>query len=198
MNQTVKKSEFAQMLGKGKSAVSNWIASGKLTREPRGGLVEVGGEEQIDVEAACARLKVTLDLGQQLGNAAETAQRLAAMNPAQDPPAAIAHDPTDHQIAKTEKAQADAALANLRLKQELGAWVPKEEAARTARTLAAQAIRELEQLVERELPATLAAEFNIPLPQMRAAIQNAFRLERQRLANKLIEKAKNEEKAIVA
>ncbi len=75
----VSKGKFAELVGRTPAAVSQWIAAGKLSGAA---LVGEGRYAQVDVEVALQQLGITLDLGQQLAQAAPLLANAAPAVPA--------------------------------------------------------------------------------------------------------------------
>jgi len=176
MSEIVQKSEFAKRANVGKSAVSNWIAAGQLTREPGGGLVMRGKREMVDVAAAVERLNLRLDPSQSLANGAvrREALRQDAQPEGAVPPLAP-EEPDDYRSAKTEQAKLAAARGRLSLERERGAWVSRDDAAAETRKAVAALLAELTTAIEQEVPRIVAAEMGLAPAAIRAAIRAAWR-----------------------
>lgn len=120
------KSEFAQLRGVDKSAVSHWIRDGKLAGNA---LVGEGRAAKIRVAEAQRQLGGSLDLGQQLAQG----KRPTASSVAPDDEDAIPLAPADDHAARYQKAKADTAVldaerARRRMAQEVGVYTATEAA----------------------------------------------------------------------
>ena|GEM_PF-6044898 len=195
----VSKAEFARMIGRDRSAVAHWKTSGKLTREPGGGLVDHNDKEQIDVAAACARLNIALDVGQSFGNGADTFQRAAEIArgaaPAPGQQADSTPDDTDPALKDTDTARLRAAraereeqqvtLGRRKLAEEMGRWVDRTAAeAEFAREMT-KVMSELRLIVEGALPDIVADRLGLDPHETRIAIRAAFREETAAIADRL-------------
>lgn len=80
MAEIVSKSRFAELVGVTPGRVSQYIAEGKISRSS---LVGEGQRAKIDVEAAKADLRRTLDISQRLGNGISTRIDAASAAPIQ-------------------------------------------------------------------------------------------------------------------
>jgi hypothetical protein len=143
----VSKGEYARMRGRAPSAVSNWIAEGKLTVAA---LVGEGYSARILVEQADLDLARGLDPGQQ------AAQELPIVPPLTRPAAAESSEPSGpssatidddlrrRRKAAADKAEHDAEAARRRLALDNGKWVDAAEAAAGMARIAGQVVTDCE------------------------------------------------------
>jgi len=176
MKSVVTKSAFATMIGRGPSAVSNWIKDGKLTREDGGGLVVIDGRERIDVDAAVERLSIEIDPGQSLGNASDTQAALSGLTN-DDKSQRV---PSAYTSTKNDLAQEALKVARLKTAKEEGRYVERESVERAYRREASILIAEIDTIVTREIPARLAEQFGIEASAVRHAVRTIWREERSR------------------
>ena len=200
----VTKAEFARLVGKDRSAVAHWIKDGKLTTDEGGGLIQHNGKQQIDVVAACARLKLTLDAAQSLGNSADTHDSLDLLSQGETPAPApeptpdmseVAEDKRRYSAARTERAEQVAALGRRDLASEMGRWVEKAEAQKVFYTEAQKLMDMVHNIVETALPLAVAEALGVNPSDVTATIRIAYRNELAALSGKLsVEAAALEEK----
>lgn len=115
----VTKGEFAKMVGRGPSAISNWISSGKL----RAALVGTGNRARIDVEKAMAELGESLHPGQQLAQA-----RPIPADPGGSEPMADA-DRRRLLAARAQREELLLAMSRTAALEKTGRWIKADEAA---------------------------------------------------------------------
>jgi hypothetical protein len=153
----VSKAKFAEMKGRVPSAVSNWIAEGKITAAA---LIGSGIRAQIWVEQAEADLKRTLDPAQQAAQELPANMPGPGIAPPPDAPLSpsrVLSQEDDENLrrkrkADADKAEEDARAALRRNNVEAGRWV---DAAEQAREFAAQ-LAKLNADVETFLASSLA------------------------------------------
>lgn len=179
--------------------MAHWVREGKLTEAPGGGLVQHNDKQQIDVDAAVAALKISLDAGQSLGNAAETHGQLdliAAGSPPSEvpeakppPPAVIDDDARRYKQAKAELAEQQAALGRRDMAREMGRWVDRAEAQAAFQRETQKLMDLMQTVVEQSIPIAVAEALGTNPAETAAAIRTAYRAERAALSKKLTERA---------
>lgn len=185
MNDVVSKGEFAAMVQRGPSAVSNWIADGKL-----GGpaLVGEGRRQKIRVDAALQQLGLTLDTGQQMAQARPLLQfgggrpTASAAPPAGVVPLGEVDELQLRQArAKTEIAEATARKgredADLRRGRYMLADEARAELARRLSGLLAGV-----ETFHRDVARKIAEQTGVSENEVRAVIRSEFRIWRERRA----------------
>lgn len=132
---SITKGEFAKLVGRAPSAVSNWIAEGKLTGDA---LVGEGHRARINVEVALGQLGVTLDLSQQLAQRSPilTAPRhgdgeLPLSMPGQVPASPVSRPSSDQERllkAKADREELELRMAHAKAEEQAGRWMLTAEA----------------------------------------------------------------------
>lgn len=181
MNDVVSKGEFAAMVQRGPSAVSNWIADGKL-----GGpaLVGEGRRQRIRVDAALQQLGLSLDTGQQMAQARPLLGRptASAAPPAGTVPLGEVDELQLRQArAKTEIAEATARKGREDADLRRGRYMLADEArAELARRLSGllAGVETFHRDVARKIAEQTGASEN----EVRAVIRGEFRVWRERRA----------------
>jgi len=181
----VTKSTYARMRDRAPSAVSNWIADGKLKAPAL--VQDDNGDEMVDVDKADAMLAAELDPSQQ---AAQKHPIGVAQIPAEVAEAASAEpkvEPEDPDNRRFIRARADvkeAEAEGLRRKrlEETGKWYVAEEAdAAHAKDLGA-AIAETEAWLLGTLSERFAAELNVERAAAIGILRREWRAFRERQA----------------
>lgn len=184
MNKTVvTKARFAEMKGRVPSAVSNWIAEGKISPAA---LVGSGIRARIWVERAEADLARALD----------PAQQAAQPHPVGlDAPAFVGDDdddevpiaprlvPSHDDLARRRKADADRAeheaeQKRRQLEVDAGRWVEAEAAKRAFARELAKVVSETETFLTATLARELADHFGVDAKQMSVMVRQAWRRHR--------------------
>lgn len=167
------KSDFAALIGRGPSAVSNYIKKGTLTAEALEG---DGRGARIRTHEALRQLKINLDPGQQMGQARSVfsvGAGAAAPPPSEASPSAARTQPMDSMIDIPRGAGADAnerrniaraereELALFRERAEAqaanGEWLRAEDARAEYTGLIAQQVRTTEIWLQVEAPTQVLA-----------------------------------------
>jgi hypothetical protein len=151
MTNVVTKGEFARLKGRTPSAVSNWIADGKITPAA---LIGKGPRARIWVERADADLAASLASGQQLAQANPIGPTLPRPLADAGQPAAAPQSEREADLARRAKADADRAEAEAiaaRRKNEIdaGRLVDVSNLQLAAEMLAHAQVRIIMQLVAR-------------------------------------------------
>lgn len=186
----VTKGKFAKLVARTPSAVSNWIAEGKLSGDA---LVGEGHRARINVEVALEQLGVTLDLSQQL------AQRSPVLNmprhgddelplsiPGQVPASSVSRPSSDQERllkAKADREELELRMARAKAEEQAGRWMLTAE----AREVWAQQLSAVLQAVETWLitgaAPKVAAIGGTDPREVARELRNGFRELRQRLAD---------------
>ena len=196
MAEGVRAAALAGMLGCTPARVSQLVAEGRL----EGSYSGAGRDRRFDPVKAAELLNVQLDRGQALGNGAAAARArrevLAVTAPDPRPAAGPGPLPADdgYQRARTESAQADARLKQLRLAQEEGRWVLAAEVDRASRRALAAELAQFE-VVIRDGSRAAADRTGAPVREIKAAMLEAWRAHRARRRDDLMTRAESAEPA---
>lgn len=182
MKNIVTKGEFARMKNRAPSAISNWIADGRITQAA---LVGSGVRARIWVEQAERDLSRNLDPSQQIAQD----HPLSLTAPAADAPAAPSPAPAsaplpapaeDEDLRRRRRADADSAesqakLNRLKIEREAGRWVEAAEVQKVfARDLAAS-ITEAETWATQTLARALGDRFGLDWRELAVVIRDSWR-----------------------
>lgn len=178
----VTKGDYAVMKGRARSAISNWIADGKISRDA---LVGDGVRAKIWVERADADLNRNLDPSQQV---------------AQDRPVGSSSDPgmppapEDDDIRRRRKADADraeqeAALSRLKTEREAKRWIDAAEARQAWGRELSELMINIETFVVSVLPRVVADEFGLTPGQVAAITRKAWHARRSQEADAAAQRA---------
>jgi len=179
MKTIITKGEFARRKSRTPSAISNWIAEGKITPAA---LIGQGNRARIWVEQAEQDLAQSLDVSQQM---AQETPVLAAK-----PDASDGEGPTadDHLVrerrARALKAEADAGLSQLRQAREAGRWIETHEAQRQWGRELAKIVGELETFLSGPLARELAVRHGLDWKALAVEIRELYRAQRQTVADR--------------
>lgn len=178
MRTIVTKGEFAKLKGRAPSAVSNWIAEGKLSPAA---LIGTGNKARIWVEQADRDLLASLDASQQERQAAPVTVSVPAVT-------ASAAVPGLENIERKRKADADAAeLAaeerRRRLMADSGRWIEAAEARRVWTQELARVVADMEIFVTTTLAAEVAGVFGLDGKSVTVEMRNLFRSFREGVAD---------------
>jgi hypothetical protein len=186
----VSKGEFAKRKQRGPSAVSNWIAAGKITAAA---LIGTGNAAKIWVEQAERDLAASLDPSQQVIQAAPILAQAQAplpdlpLVPGDAPPAAPAATrptppATDRELDLARRTKADADRAELDLEAarrkmaiDEGRYVVAEDAARAWGKELARFIADTETFLSSTLARELAASHGLDWKALSVEIREKFR-----------------------
>lgn len=173
----VSKGEYARLKQRAPSAVSNWIAGGKISPEA---LVGIGNHAKIWVERADLDLARNLDPAQQ-----EQQERPIAVTPGLPPPppsvaAPISSDPIIDDIARRRKADADAAELNAeqarrRLAADSGRWVDAAEVKAIYTQELAKLVTDLDVFITSVMAVELAEAFGLDVKLVTIKAREIYR-----------------------
>jgi hypothetical protein len=169
----VTKAEFAARKSRQPSAISNWIASGKISRAA---LVGEGVRARIWLEQAERDLELGLDPAQ---DAAQPVPVLGSPTLALQSPRVGAGQGDDEDIRRRRKADADRAehdaeAARRRLAIDEGRWVSADEAARTWARELARLIADTETFLFTTLARELAQRHGLDWKTIAVEIRELF------------------------
>lgn len=165
------KSEFAARRGVQPSAVSNWIATGRLTSEA---LVGTGRYAQIDVAEAERQLAATLDPAQQLGRPAPALTPAAVPTQPAELPLRGNGDAERYAAARADQAEMAAERERRRLLAEQGHYTEAEAARAAWSRQVAGLVAALEQWMPR-LAETVALELGCDRAAARSLLLRELR-----------------------
>lgn len=172
----VMKSEFARMVGRTPQAVTKWIKTGKLTAPA---LVGEGAAQRIDVELALAQLRLTLDPGQQLAQAAP----LPAASPGMLPPPAT-DDAGRLAKARADREELELQIARAKAAALEGYWMVTAEAREAWTAEAARFVQAVESWLVTAAAAEIMALPNRDARSIAAALRSGFRQLCDRIADR--------------
>lgn len=181
----VNATELAELFGRTKGAVSQWVSSGKLD----GCWTGEGRRRRFDVRKCAAALGVRMDPGQRLGNAAATdaaRQRILADAPARDvqardiQPRDTLLAPSDddrYKLARIQKAEEEARAARRRNAEEEGRFVLRESMEREVARLLTSEIGMFEAMLT-AAARSLADELKVDFKEARRILRDHWRRHR--------------------
>lgn len=151
-SETVTKGEFAQMVNRAPSAVSNWIAAGKLSGPALEG---EGRSARIVVPEALRQLGMRLDVGQQLAQPRPVGAT-ASRAPSQFRPAV---EDAQERLAAAKAEREELALERERAEAKArdGQWLPTTQARAEFASALHQVIRTTEVWLQVEAPQVVLA-----------------------------------------
>lgn len=171
MAEIVSKSRFAEIIGVSPGRISQYITEGKISRSS---MVGEGQRAKIDVEAAKADLRRTLDVSQRLGNgistridagAASTRETIASVGEpsapapaAAEPPRGIDQELKLEKLLKMRRDNRNAAIEDAKGRGELIATV---DAQAEMTKVAVAMMQEFESEIT-EFATAVAARFSLP------------------------------------
>lgn len=176
MQTVVSKGEYAAMKGRAPSAISNWIADGRISRAA---LVGEGVRAKIWVEQADADLSRNLDPSQQVAQE-------RPVSPGLDPGAPPTPDDEDlrrRRKADADRAEHDAAMALLKRNREEGRWIDAEAAAQAWGKELAEIMTTTETFVVSVLPREIGDAFGLAPAEVAAVIRKLWHDRRSRAAD---------------
>lgn len=148
-SEIVTKGEFAQLVKRAPSAVSNWIAAGKLS----GAALEGEGRSaRIVVPEALRQLGMRLDVGQQLAQARPVTSGGASAKAPPEFRAAVGDAQERLATAKAEREELALERERAEAKARDGAWLPKMQARAEFAAALHQVIRTTEVWLQVEAP----------------------------------------------
>lgn len=159
MTEIVSKSRFAEIIGVSPGRVSQYIAEGKISRAA---IVGEGQRAKIDVEAAKADLRRTLDISQRLGNGISTridaADAAATAAPQPEPPRGIDQELKLEKLQQIRRANRNAAISDAQSRGEL---VAAADAKAEMTKVALAMMQEFEGEIT-DFATAIAARFSLP------------------------------------
>ena len=170
MPELVNAKGLAELFGKSKGAVSQWVSSGKLD----GCFEGSGRDRRFDVAKCAEALNLRMDLGQRLGNAAgtEAARKrvLADTKPADAKKQAFDgllkdDDDTRFKLIKTATAEEELRRRRRQNEQEEGRYVLRDEVDREAASLLSGEIAQFEAMLN-ALARKAADRFGVPFVEV--------------------------------
>lgn len=198
MQGTVSKGEFAALIGVTPGRVSQYLAEGKISPAALQG---VGRNARIIVEKAKADLRLTLDVGQRLGNGIETRLDAAPSGtiPVMAPVTAYSPDPEplvpsgsippprvgglDEQIKQAKLEQIQRANRNAaKAEAESKGALTETEASRQAMTRVASSMLLVFEGGLTDFASAIAAEFKVPQRDVLHLLRREFRKIREAAA----------------
>lgn len=210
MKTVVTKGEYARLKGRQPSAVSNWIADGRISAAA---LIGEGNRARIWVEQADADLARNLDPAQQAAQAVPIAPRLAdAPQPAPEQsnvfelrPSARAvqaamddEDVRRRRRADADKAEHDAEAARRRNAVDEGRWMDTAAAQREWARELARIISDIETFLASTLARDLAEKHGLDWKELSVELRRAFRSHRSVAADGAGREREEAEQAAVA
>lgn len=191
MKTVITKAEYAALKQRGPSAVSNWIAEGRISKEA---LVGEGNRARIWVERADADLARNLDPGQQASQAVPVSPALVPV-PIEDGSnvvelrsatanraAADDEDVRRRRKADADKAEHDAEAARRRLAVDEGRWIDAAEAQREWGRALAKIVADTETFLTNTLARSIAEVHGLDWKALSVEIRNLYRQHRTEVA----------------
>lgn len=177
MKTIITKQEFAARKNRKPSAISNWIAAGKISR---GALVGEGVRARIWVEQAERDLEVGLDPGQQ---SAQPVPVTASTPAAADSGPRAAALPEDEDLRRRRKADADRAeheaeAAGRKLLVDSGRYVVAADAAAAWGREAAKMVSDVETFMSTTLSREIAEKHGLDWRALSVEMRESFRKHR--------------------
>jgi predicted XRE-type DNA-binding protein len=209
MQASVSKGEFAALIGVSPGRVSQYLAEGKITAAALEG---VGRNARIIVEQAKSDLRLTLDVGQRLGNGIDTRLDPSAPITAPAQGTAIGERPSgfvdaggtipsaaagtltssgiDYQIKQEKLEQARRANRNAAINdaRDRGQLI-ETEASRAEMTRVAAALMDVFDGGLNDMASAVAAAFQLPQRDVKHLMRREFRKLREKAAEQMRKKA---------
>ncbi len=176
MRTVLTKAEFAQRKGRSPSALSHWIAEGKITPSA---LIGKGVRAKIWLEQAERDLEASLDLGQQL---AQQEPAIPLLN-REDRPAASPSYSERERAARATKAEEDALTAQLRNAREEGRWIDAHQAQLAWSRRLAGVFADLDSFLTGPLARELAEAHRLDFKALAVEIRDIARRHRTKIAD---------------
>lgn len=183
MSASLNAKELAERLGLSKARISQYVSQGKLA----GCFSGDGRARRFDFAKVAEALGQRLDLGQMMGNGAETKRVIKSAAtapenqpttgpvPAPMPRAAVEPREIDaYDDARTQIAQQDARRKTRDNEREEGRWVLAEEVQRNTANLMAQEIAQFELLL-RDSARAVADQFGVDFREVRQLLMGQWR-----------------------
>lgn len=188
MRTIVSKGEFAARKQRAPSAISNWIADGRITPAA---IMGTGVRAKIWVEQAERDLARNLDPGQQLSQ--ERPIGAAPATPAAGnllpPETSEDEDLRRRRKADADRAEREAEMAKLRTEREHGRWVDAAEAKRAWGKELSELMTEIETFVTSTLPRAIGEQFNLEPREVAAHVIALWRERRAKVADEAAARA---------
>lgn len=198
----VSKARFAELKGRTPSAISNWIAEGKISREA---LIGPGIRARIWLERADEDLARSLDPAQQ---AAQPRPIMPEAQPAREPGQArpeassttpllgIVDDLQRRRKADADKAEHDAEAARRKLAQDEGRWIEVVEATKVWGRQLSRVITDTETFLTTTAANELADAHGIDRKAIAAQLREAYRRHREEAARTAANERSDREEAL--
>lgn len=193
MRTIVSKGEFAARMKRAPSAISNWIADGRITPAA---IMGTGVRAKIWVEQAERDLARNLDPGQQLsqerpiGAAPVTAVPVTpGAGDLVPPETGEDEDLRRRRKADADRAEREAEMAKLRTEREHGRWVDAAEAKRAWGKELSELMTEIETFVTSTLPRAIGEQFNLEPREVAAHVIALWRERRAKVADEAAARA---------
>lgn len=186
MKTIITKGEFAKLKGRAPSAISNWIADGRITAAA---LMGSGVRARIWVEQAERDLARNLDPSQQIAQDRPVSMTAPAGGGVQEAPAAPLPAPAEDEDlrrrrrADAESAEHQAELLRMKREREAGRWV---EAAGAQKRFSAELVKfvtEVETWAAQKLARMLAEKHGLDWRTLSADVRASWREFRGEKAN---------------
>lgn len=169
MQTIVSKGEYAALKRRAPSAISNWIADGKISPAA---LIGTGVRARIWVEQADADIARNLDPSQQVAQDRPVSPSIGESAPS------ITQDDEDlrrRRKADADRAEHDARFAQLKTEREAGRWIDAAEAKQAWGKELSDLMVEIDTFVTSVLPRAVADEFDLTAGQVAVVIRNLWR-----------------------
>lgn len=190
--------ELAARLGLSKARISQYVAEGKL----EGCFTGDGRSRRFDLGRVATALGQRLDLGQMLGNGAETRRALkdvatepalplippAPRKSATPLPADVIEEPSRYDLARIQIAEEDARRKRRDNERDEGRWVLAEEVARESAKQLGQELAKFE-IALRDGARDVADQFGIDFREVRQVLMRQWRAHRGARAQALAQDA---------
>lgn len=178
MKTIITKGEFAKLKGRAPSAISNWIADGRITAAA---LVGSGVRARIWVEQAERDLARNLDPSQQIAQDRPVSMTAPAGGGAPEAPAAPLPAPAEDEDlrrrrrADAESAEHQAELLRMKREREAGRWVEAADAQKRFSAELVKFVTEVETWAAQKLARTLAEKHGLDWRTLSADVRASWR-----------------------
>ncbi|MFG1262350.1 hypothetical protein [Xanthobacter aminoxidans] len=178
MKTIITKGEFAKLKGRAPSAISNWIADGRITAAA---LVGSGVRARIWVEQAERDLARNLDPSQQIAQDRPVSMAAPAGSVAPEAPAAPLPAPAEDEDlrrrrrADAESAEHQAELLRMKREREAGRWVEAADAQKRFSAELVKFVTEVETWAAQKLARTLAEKHGLDWRTLSADVRASWR-----------------------
>lgn len=201
MEGAVSKGEFASIIGVSPGRISQYLSEGKITPSA---LVGQGRSAKILVERAKADLRLTLDVGQRLGNGIETRLdptgevpapgegAIAAPHNLAIPPGGVDYEIKQQKLEQIRRANRNGAIEEAKARGQL---IDTDEA-RASMSRVAAAMLEVFEGGLTDMAMAVAAEFKLPQRDVKHLMRREFRKIRETASRQMKTKAIDLEETI--